>query len=62
MRVKAYNIVWATDFHDTDLLGLPQEAAVIIDENDPDDEEVANALFDIYGWPVDHFDFEEWDS
>jgi len=62
MKVKAYNIVWATDFHDTSLLDLPNEAGITLEVGDDLEDEIPEALFELYGWPVDHFEYEEWDS
>ncbi len=62
MKVKAYNIMWATDFHDRELLNLPSEAGLVLEFGEDPDEEIPEALFELYGWPVDHFDYELWDA
>lgn len=49
------DIVWDTDGHEQEGLGLPSSAQVFCD----DPEEIADTLSSEFGWLVSWFDYQE---
>ena len=53
-KFLAYDINWDTDGADPDELGLPTETTIEAD----DEESVADALSDLFGWCVNSYGCE----
>jgi hypothetical protein len=58
MIIHVKNIEWETDGEDPAQLGLPFHASVDVD----DEEDVADALSDEYGWLVRGYELEDDDA
>lgn len=54
-EINIRNIIWDTDEISIDDYDLPEEVAI---DEDIDEEDIANYLFDIYGWCVSSFSIE----
>lgn len=57
-KYKVFDIHWETDGHDWEMLQLPQEVALSLDDEDDPENSLADRLSDIFGWLVNSLDYE----
>lgn len=58
-KVKAFDIYWDTEGHDPDLLSLPHNVNITINEDELNDDIVMEAIQNTFGdWPINSLEFE----
>lgn len=57
-KYKVYDIHWATDGYDWEMLKLPQEVAITLNAEEDIENCLTDKLSDIFGWLVNSLDYE----